>query len=136
MVKNELRNGEAVLRRHSSNPVPVGKHGAPSDSPTGGAWEGDRRAFLWILRPGPVPAGRGARTLEASRPRGGAVFNLHDVEARRRQPEELGKGQAREVIAWQKSDDPLLRVERQACLQALACAFSGVEAARVVMARG
>jgi hypothetical protein len=49
--------------------------------------------------------------------------------------DELGRGMARELVAWQKCDDPLLRAERLEYLDGMSRFYSGLEAARVCLAK-
>jgi hypothetical protein len=49
--------------------------------------------------------------------------------------EQLLRGLSREILLWRKGNDPLLYVERQAYLEAIQTALSGVEDARVVLTR-
>lgn len=49
--------------------------------------------------------------------------------------DELARGLAREVTMWKESADPLQYLERRAYLNAIMDALSGIEAARVVLAR-
>jgi hypothetical protein len=57
------------------------------------------------------------------------------LQARVKRLEELSRGLAREVLLWKEGSDPLLYAERRAYLSAIQDALSGVEEARVVLAR-
>jgi hypothetical protein len=57
------------------------------------------------------------------------------VAARVKRLEALGIGLAKELARWSEANDPLLYRERQAYLAALRRALSGVEGARVALAR-
>lgn len=49
--------------------------------------------------------------------------------------DQLMRGLSREVLLWQRGNDPLLYAERQAYLEAIQDALAAIEAARVVLAR-
>jgi len=63
------------------------------------------------------------------------VISVADVAARVKRLDQLTRGLAKEVVIWDEHDDPLLFVERRAYLKAIHDALSGVESARVVLAR-
>ena len=62
-------------------------------------------------------------------------MNLVDLVARIRRLEQLARGFAKEVTLWKEANDPLLYLERKAYLSAIQDALSGVESARVVLAK-
>lgn len=62
-------------------------------------------------------------------------MNLLDLQARLRRLEELSRGLAREVSLWKECNDPLLYLERKAYLNGIMDALTGVETARVTLAR-
>jgi hypothetical protein len=63
------------------------------------------------------------------------MITLADLAARVRRLDELMRGLAKELAVWKDGDDPLLYLERQAYLKAVHQALSGIETARVVLAR-
>jgi hypothetical protein len=63
------------------------------------------------------------------------VITLANLTARVRRLDELTRGLAKELAVWKEGNDPLLYLERQAYLKAIQEALSGVETARVVLAR-
>lgn len=63
------------------------------------------------------------------------MITLTDLAARVRRLDELMRGLAKEVVLWKACDDPLLYLERKAYLKAIQEALSGVESARVALAR-
>ena len=63
------------------------------------------------------------------------MMTLADLSARVRRLDELARGFAKEVALWRECDDPLLYLERRAYLESIQTALSGVEAARVALAR-
>jgi hypothetical protein len=67
----------------------------------------------------------------------GAPFMIRASELSRRitRLEQLLRGLSREILLWRKGNDPLLYIERQAYLEAIQTALSGVEDARVVLTR-
>jgi hypothetical protein len=62
-------------------------------------------------------------------------MNLTDLQARVRRLEQLARGLAKEVTLWKACNDPLLYLERKAYLGAIQDALSGVEEARVTLAK-
>jgi hypothetical protein len=62
-------------------------------------------------------------------------MTLHHIAARIRRLDALFLGLGREVALIAKGDDPLLYLERQAYLPGLHCAASGLENARVILAK-
>jgi hypothetical protein len=62
-------------------------------------------------------------------------MTLHHLSARIRRLETLGMAFAKEQILMGKGEDPLLYLERQEYLRALRAAQSGLESARVVLAK-
>ena len=62
-------------------------------------------------------------------------MNLSDLSARVERLDQLSRGLAKEVIMWKACNDPLLYLERKAYLAAIRDAVSGVEAARVTLAK-
>jgi hypothetical protein len=62
-------------------------------------------------------------------------MNLTDLTARVRRLDELARGLAKEVALWKDCNDPLLYLERKAYLAGIQDALSGVETARVALAR-
>jgi hypothetical protein len=60
---------------------------------------------------------------------------LNDISGRIARLEALFVGLRREIILIGKGDDPLLYLERRAYLMALHDACSGLESARVVLAK-
>jgi hypothetical protein len=63
------------------------------------------------------------------------VITLAALAARVRRLDELMRGLAKELAVWKEGNDPLLYLERQAYLKAIQDALTGVETARVVLAR-
>jgi hypothetical protein len=62
-------------------------------------------------------------------------MTLQHIAARIRRLDALFVGLGREVALIAKGDDPLLYLERQAYLRGLHCAASGLENARVILAK-
>jgi hypothetical protein len=62
-------------------------------------------------------------------------MQLSDLAARVRGLDRLSMGLMKEVVIVSKANDPMLLLERQAYVQALWQAISGIEGARVVMAK-
>ena len=62
-------------------------------------------------------------------------MNLPDLSARCRRLESLSIGLMREHARIAEGNDPLLYLERQAYLAAVRAAVSGLESARVVLAK-
>jgi hypothetical protein len=62
-------------------------------------------------------------------------MRMLSLEARVQRLEELSRGLAREVLLWKEGNDLLLYAERRAYLSAIQNALSGIEDARVVLAR-
>ena len=62
-------------------------------------------------------------------------MTLRTIAARVDRLEELARGLAKELTLLSQADDPLLYVERKTYLNALGRVLSGVEEARVVLAR-
>jgi hypothetical protein len=62
-------------------------------------------------------------------------MNLQSLRARMQHLDELARGVARELVAWQKCDDPLLQAERVEYLDGISRFYSGLEAARVCLAK-
>jgi hypothetical protein len=62
-------------------------------------------------------------------------MTLHHIAARVQRLERLGLAFAREQLLMRQGDDPLLYLQRLDYLQALQGAVSGLESARVVLAR-
>jgi hypothetical protein len=62
-------------------------------------------------------------------------MNLNDVEARVKRLDQLSRGLAKEVVLWKPCNDPLLNRERQDYLAPIRQALSGVEGARVALAK-
>ena len=62
-------------------------------------------------------------------------MNLRSLIGRRTRLDLLSRGLAKELVRWRTCDDPLLYLERKELLAALDRALSGIEAARVVMAK-
>jgi hypothetical protein len=60
---------------------------------------------------------------------------LRSLIGRRARLDQLSHGLAKELVRWRKCDDPLLYLERKELLAALEQAYSGIEGARVVMAK-
>jgi len=59
----------------------------------------------------------------------------NDLQARVRRLDQLARGLAKEVSLWKSGNDPLLYLEREAYLGGIQDARSGVEAARVALAK-
>jgi len=62
-------------------------------------------------------------------------MNLNDLEARVQRLDQLSCGLAKEGILVEKCNDPLLYRERQDYLAAIRAALSGIEGARVALAK-
>jgi hypothetical protein len=62
-------------------------------------------------------------------------MNLIDLESRVNRLDQLSHGLAKEEILVKKGNDPLLYRERQDYLAAIRAALSGVEGARVTLAK-
>jgi hypothetical protein len=62
-------------------------------------------------------------------------MNLADLSARIERLDQLSRGLAKEAILIREGNDPLLYLERKAYLGAILDALSGVEAARVTLAK-
>ncbi len=62
-------------------------------------------------------------------------MTLEQIAARVERLDELARGLAKELVRVSKADEPLLYVERKGYLEALGRVLSGVEEARVVLAR-
>jgi hypothetical protein len=62
-------------------------------------------------------------------------MNLTDLSARVERLDQLSRGLAKEVILIREGNDLLLYLERKAYLGAIQDALSGVEAARVTLAK-
>jgi hypothetical protein len=62
-------------------------------------------------------------------------MNVEDLALRLRRLDQLSRGLAKELVLWQKCHDPLLRQERLDYLGGIQAAYSGIEAARVIMAK-
>jgi hypothetical protein len=62
-------------------------------------------------------------------------MTLADLAARVRRLDELMRGLAKELALWKEGNDPLLYLERQAYLKAIQEALTGIETARVVLAK-
>jgi hypothetical protein len=62
-------------------------------------------------------------------------MTLADLAARVRRLDELMRGLAKELALWKDGNDPLLYLERQAYLKAIQEALTGIETARVVLAK-
>ena len=63
------------------------------------------------------------------------MFKASDLRARIRRLDELTRGLMKEIVTVEDAQDPLLYLERQAYLAALREAVSGLETARVTLAR-
>jgi hypothetical protein len=61
--------------------------------------------------------------------------NLCDLTGRLALLDQHFRGLSREIVRWDRHDDPLLHLERKELLAALHRTLSGIEAARVVMAK-
>src|SRR5262249_23057560 len=102
---------------------------------------GSERSVLY--RPGPKQARcrrefadqPGVRVVP-HRPAQGTRSRAEDpVRVRLRRLDALSRGLGKELVLWQECDDPLLRVERIEYLDGIQRAYSGVEGARVVLAK-
>ncbi len=62
-------------------------------------------------------------------------MNLKGLESRVNHLDQLSHGLAMEEILWKEGNDPLLYRERQDYLAAIRAALSGVERARVTLAK-
>ncbi len=62
-------------------------------------------------------------------------MTLEQIAARVERLDELSRGLGKELVLLGKADDPLLYVERKGYLDAPGRVLSGVEEARVVLAR-
>ena len=62
-------------------------------------------------------------------------MNLSNQSARVERLDQLSRGLSKEVILVRQGNDPLLYLERKAYLGAIQDALSGVEAARVTLAK-
>ena len=62
-------------------------------------------------------------------------MNLRSLIGRRTRLDMLSRGLAKELVRWRKCDDPLLYLERKELLAALEQAYSGIEGARVALAK-
>ena len=62
-------------------------------------------------------------------------MNLSDLRKRVNRLDQLSHGLAKEEILWKQGNDPLLYRERQDYLAAIRTALSGVECARVTLAK-
>src|SRR5262249_59640 len=62
-------------------------------------------------------------------------MTLHDIAARAQRLDQLSRGLAKEIVIWKPCNDALLYRERQDYLKAIREALSGIEAARVVLAK-
>jgi hypothetical protein len=62
-------------------------------------------------------------------------MTLADLAARVRRLDELMRGLAKELVLWKEGNDPLLYLERQAYLKAIQEALTGIETARIVLAK-
>lgn len=62
-------------------------------------------------------------------------MNAADLRKRIQRLEKLSIGFGKEFTLWEKCDDPLLYMERQVYLLSLHRALSGVEEARVALAK-
>jgi hypothetical protein len=60
---------------------------------------------------------------------------LRSLSRRRARLDLLSRGLAKELVRWRTCDDPLLYLQRKELLAALDRALSGIEGARVVMAK-
>jgi hypothetical protein len=63
------------------------------------------------------------------------MMTLADLQARAHRLDELLRGLAKEIALWKEGNDPLLYLERKAYLGGIQDALSGVEKARVALAR-
>jgi hypothetical protein len=64
-----------------------------------------------------------------------AAVDLRSLIGRRARLDLLSRGLAKELVRWRTCDDTLLYLERKELLAALDKGLSGIEAARVVMAK-
>jgi hypothetical protein len=62
-------------------------------------------------------------------------MNLNDLVSRVKRLDQLSRGLAKEEILRKEGNDPLLYRERQDYLAAIRAALSGVEGARVTLAK-
>jgi hypothetical protein len=62
-------------------------------------------------------------------------MNVADLLVRISRLDELARGLAKEVVLWKECNDPLLYVERKAYVNGIQDALSGLETARVTLAR-
>jgi hypothetical protein len=62
-------------------------------------------------------------------------MNLDDLRVRVKRLDRLSLGLAKELVLWKPCNDPLLYRERQDYLAAIRQALSGVEGARVILAK-
>jgi hypothetical protein len=62
-------------------------------------------------------------------------MNLADLSARVERLDQLSRGLFKEVMLVREGDDPLLYLERKDYLAAIQDALSGVEAARITLAK-
>ncbi len=62
-------------------------------------------------------------------------MTLEQIAARVDRLDELARGLGKELVQMRRAADPLLYVERRSCLDDLQRVLSGVEEARVVLAR-
>jgi len=63
------------------------------------------------------------------------VIRPAEIARRVTRLDQLLRGLSREVLLWQRGNDPLLYAERQAYLEAIQDALAAIEAARVVLAK-
>jgi hypothetical protein len=61
--------------------------------------------------------------------------NLCDLTGRLALLDQHSRGLRREIVRWERCDDPLLYLERKALLAALHQTWGGVEGARVALAK-
>jgi hypothetical protein len=61
--------------------------------------------------------------------------DLHDLTGRVARLDQLSCGLGKEIVRWWKRDDPLLYLERKELLAALDHTLTGVERARVALAK-
>jgi hypothetical protein len=73
--------------------------------------------------------------LDGGATEGAGRMTLQAIAARVERLDELSRGLAKELTLIREADDPLLYVERKAYLGALGRVLSGVEEARVALAR-
>jgi hypothetical protein len=62
-------------------------------------------------------------------------MNLTDMRARMGRLDKLAQGLAKEASLWKKCDAPVLFVDRQEYIEAIQDAVSGLEKARVALAK-